>query len=77
MQSQAVIKKWERKLLLQICYKVWQKFITKCVRYYKVRQLLKNMTVCYYKLCQVLQSATIISKWDVIPLLKATAWELC
>ena len=44
MQSQAVIKKWDRNQLLQSYYKVWQKFITKCVRYYKVRQLLQSET---------------------------------
>ena len=32
---------------------MWQKFITKCVRYYKVRQVLKTVTDCYYRVHQV------------------------
>ena len=39
-----------------------EKFITKCVRYYKVRQVLQSVTDCYYKVRQVLQSATVITK---------------
>ena len=54
MQSQTAIKRQDRKQLLQSYYKVWQKCITKCVRYYKVRQ--------------VLQSATVITKWGVTEL---------
>ena len=42
-----------------------QKFITKCVRYYKVRLVLQSVTGCHYKVCQVLQSVAVITKWDV------------
>ena len=44
---------------------VKKEFITKCVRYYKVRQLLQSMTDCYYKVRQLLQYTTVITKWDV------------
>ena len=37
MQSQAVIKKWDRKQLLQSYCRVWKKFI-------KVRQVLQSET---------------------------------
>ena len=60
MKIQAVIKKWDRKQLLQSYYKVWQKFITKSVRYYKVRQVLQSVTDIYYKVRQVLQSVTAV-----------------
>ena len=39
-------------------YKMWQKFITKCVRYYKMWQKFIAKCVRYYKVCQVLQSVT-------------------
>ena len=52
------------------------KFVTKCVRYYKLWQVyyqlcqvLQSATDCYYKVRQVLQSATVITKWDVITMM--------
>ena len=58
-------------------YKIRQKFITKCVRffiakcdsYYKLRVLLQNATVItncefYYKMRQLLQNATFITNCD-------------
>ena len=49
MQSQAVIKKWDRNQLLQSYYKVWQKFITKCVRCHKVWQTFIQIVSCFTK----------------------------
>ena len=34
------------------------KFMTKCIRYYKVRWVLQSMTDCYYIVRQALQSVT-------------------
>ena len=39
--------------------------------YYKVRQVLQSVTDCYYKVRQALKSATVITKWDVTPLISA------
>ena len=50
-------KKWDRKQLKQSYYRVWQKFITKCVRYYKMCQVLQSVIDYYYKVCQILQNA--------------------
>ena len=60
MQSQAVIKNWDRKQLLQSYYEAWQKFITKCVRYYKVWQAVTIKCDSYYKVrcntCSVIET---------------------
>ena len=58
IQCQAVIKKWDRKQLLQSLQSVTEV-------YYKVRQVLQGVTDCYYKVRKVLQNATVIKKWDV------------
>ena len=58
MQIQVVIKKWDRKQLLQSYYKVWQTVITKCVKYYKDWQAVIAKCVRYYKVRQLLQSET-------------------
>ena len=34
------------------------------------------MTDCYYKVRQVLQSATIITKWDITPLITLNVFEI-
>ena len=80
IQSQAIIKKWQRKQfiakLLQSVTKVYYKVsqvlqrtsgITKCDRL-----LIQNTSgitkcdSCYYKMRQqLLQSVTVITKWDV------------
>ena len=53
-------------------YKVSQKIMAKCGRfykvgriYYKVWQVLQKVTRYYYKVWRVLQSLTVITKWDV------------
>ena len=50
LQSETVIPKWDKKQLSKINYKMWQRFITKCVRYYKVRrsslQSASGITIC-------------------------------
>ena len=56
MQSQAVIKKWDRKQLLQSSYKVWQKFITKCDRL--LLQCTLGITECDKMLLQSVSGIT-------------------
>ena len=63
IQSQAVIKKLDRKQLLQSCYKN----VTGV--HYKVLQVLQSVTDCYNKVRQALQSATVITNWE------ATVWS--
>ena len=63
-QSQAGWKMRQKTIITKLL-QVWQKFITKGVRYCKVCQVLQSVTDCYYKVRQVLQSATVITKWDV------------
>ena len=86
MRQKTVITVCDRSLLQSASgITKWQKFITKCVRYYKVSEALQSVTDCYYKMhqvwqsvtdCyykvhQVLQIVTVITKWDVTTPLNA------
>ena len=59
----------------KVITRVWQKFIIKCVRYYKVYQVAESVTDCYYKVRQVLQCSTFITKWDVTHVLNLQMWH--
>ena len=40
-----------------------QKFITKCVTYYRVRQVLQSVEEVYYKVGKLLKSGASFTKW--------------
>ena len=57
MQSHAVIKEWDKKIIKKLLQSVTK-------GYHKVRQVLQSVTQVCYKMYLVLQSDSVITKCD-------------